>query len=352
MSTKQAIIESAIPLPRDPDDYRYVVSFDYDDENGIREFFREYGVVVIRDVITPDECENTFNEFLDILEGNSGFRLADTSTWHLWPAEGIESYGQVQRAPYFSHQVLTNRQNPKLLHACSILLNLPKEELLVNHDRGCIFRPTKRVPNAQGSTNDRPELKTRTNLHFDLNPWTFLAKDPAPINSALANLVYGNRQNNFINENNLVHVSMHNGVHLQLVLNLIDNEEQDGGFICVPGFYKHFNRWVSDNRGSSLDVKSRDSPSLNFPNGDYVAQLGRRVPLRAGSLIIWDQRTPHGSMANNSDKVRSAQFLRVFPKSLNVPEQRARNRRNTLKRIFQQINFTPSDLGRSVFDLD
>jgi len=42
---------------------------------------------------------------------------------------------------------------------------------------------------------------------------------------------------NFIYENN------QEGMCLQSVLNLLDNKEEDGGYICVPGFHNHFDAY-------------------------------------------------------------------------------------------------------------
>jgi hypothetical protein len=133
-------------------------------------------------------------------------------------------------------------------------------------------------------------------LHLDVDPWEFVSEDNGQkVAAELAALRYGvNKLNNFIFENNQVpiafcyslitcsrsphslnyqcshpplphahphtiplmtlhshshlnllqiHQSMHNGLHVQGVLNFLDNLEEDGGFYCVPGFKHHFKEW-------------------------------------------------------------------------------------------------------------
>jgi len=38
--------------------------------------------------------------------------------------------------------------------------------------------------------------------------------------------------------------------------------------------------------------------------------------MRAGSIVIWDQRVAHGSFPNASDNPRFAQFIKMFPLSM------------------------------------
>lgn len=47
------------------------------------------------------------------------------------------------REPVFTKQSLLNRQNSKLKRAFAILFD--SEDLVVSHDRYCLFRPTKNV---------------------------------------------------------------------------------------------------------------------------------------------------------------------------------------------------------------
>jgi hypothetical protein len=72
-----AVYPPSSPIPRDPDDNRYVISFDAEKSltNGdAAYFFEEYGFVVIRNVFTNEECANTRDAMWIIIEkSHKGF---------------------------------------------------------------------------------------------------------------------------------------------------------------------------------------------------------------------------------------------------------------------------------------
>ena len=55
-------------IPKDAEGF--VQTFEYNDADGIREFFDKYGLVAIRDVLTPEECELTVNDVWKFLQEN------------------------------------------------------------------------------------------------------------------------------------------------------------------------------------------------------------------------------------------------------------------------------------------
>jgi hypothetical protein len=96
-------------------------------------------------------------------------------------------------------------------------------------------------------------------------------------------------------------------------LNLADNQEHDGGTVVVPKFPQHFDAWrrklgrFRDNRvgqrrrGNSFvfaDNNDNDDGDDNYhqhqasssSSSDPIVKLARRVPLREGSLLLWDMR--------------------------------------------------------------
>eukprot|EP00339_Tiarina_fusa_P027695 CAMPEP_0117040964 /NCGR_PEP_ID=MMETSP0472-20121206/28636_1 /TAXON_ID=693140 ORGANISM="Tiarina fusus, Strain LIS" /NCGR_SAMPLE_ID=MMETSP0472 /ASSEMBLY_ACC=CAM_ASM_000603 /LENGTH=329 /DNA_ID=CAMNT_0004751843 /DNA_START=1 /DNA_END=987 /DNA_ORIENTATION=+ len=316
-------------FPYDSQDSRFSESFAIDQEAEIKEFFNEYGVVVIRDVLTSEECQATVQDIIRILEDNSGFRYNDPSTWNSWPANGIERYGQAQREPYMTKHFMENRQNPNVLRPFSYLYNTPMENLIINQDRGAMFRP------ATASKS----YKTKPNLHLDLDPWGFLKKDNSSVMKNLNQLRYGRKVNEFIFENNQVHSSMYGSLHLQAGINLLDNEYQDGGFICVPGFANYFNEWANENKNSHFVQTAAESNSVQFPAKHWLNSHAQRITMKAGSMVIWDQRTPHGSAANESSRFRSAQFLKVFPNQvLHQQAARRKARRATVRRAISDLH--------------
>jgi len=279
------------------DEEGYSLSFTLDQQEEIRQFFQQYGVVVVRGVLTPGECDNTLNDVYNILEHGPGFHRGDITTWSRWPNDSIERYGSPQKVPIFTPQFLRNRQNPNVYRVFSLLLN--EEDLMVNHDRCCFFRPTKKglTPNGQILESDMPQWGTHANLHIDMNPHAWLG-DGEESRKALDNLRY-DTLNQFIFENN--QPSHSDGVQLQGVLNLFDNKIEDGGFQCVPGFHHHFDDYFRN-------VKPSDSPSYNFKPNELPYKYGVRISMRAGSIVVWDQRMAHGSLPNCSSTFR---FLRA-----------------------------------------
>lgn len=194
----------------------------------------------------------------------------------------------------FSKATLRNRQNPNVYKVFSTLLSTKK--LLVNHDRLGLQRPTQGVVIGNQIVSN-PKWRTNDNLHLDMSPWGFMSKDSSKITKSLASLRYGDKLNLFIFENNQVslislkysfskiHHSLHNGLHLQGVLNLCDNYEEDGGFQMVPGFYHYYEEWIKLNEKSKeLVSKSDEANSLNFPAKDPIQQYAIRIPMREGSI--------------------------------------------------------------------
>merc|ERR1711975_208652 len=109
-------------------------------------------------------------------------------------------------------------------------------------------------------------------------------------------------------------------------------EYQDGGFICVPGFYPYFDEWAHKNYSEFASFAAENN-SVQFPPKNFLNSFAQRITAKAGSLIIWDQRTPHGSAPNESNQFRCAQFLKVFPNTvLHAQPNRRKARRATLRR--------------------
>jgi hypothetical protein len=268
-------------------------------------------------------------------------RRDDPLTWSDWPQTGLPQYGQVTRTPIFAPQFLRNRQNANVHKAFSILFG--NEDLIVNHDRGCLFRPTRGVTFPDG-TRDRLEWETRDNLHLDMNPWLYMDGSDEPQQN-LDQLRY-EKLSNFIFENNQVRKK--DGLTLQAVLNLEDNPEESGGFIIVPGFHKHFEEYFK------LVGGSRGVASHSFAkNSELFTKRAVRIPMRRGSIVIWNQLMPHGSKHNSSNRWRAAQFVRMFPRASMV-ESRAKSRALCVQRqLFRHPRGTVdvSPIGMQVFGL-
>ena len=188
--------------------------------------------------------------------------------------------------------------------------------------------------------------------HLDLNPWWWCESSPA-ILDGLDTLRYAKEQD-FIRENNMVVKSM--GLHVQCVMNFMDNVEDDGGTVLVPGFHRHVEEWCS--RDPSLEGVSRQPlPWLHFPDSSPLLRMAQRVPMRAGSVLVWHQTMVHGTSPNNcSNRCRMAQFMKAFPGRTSISPQRLQRRAEALTKALVargiDIDKDITPIGRRVFGLD
>jgi hypothetical protein len=319
-----------LDIPYDEEDYRFVHSFTVDQlaDQETRDFLEEFGFLVVRDVLDQAQCQATIDEMLGFLEANNaGFQRDDQSTWHHWVGR---SFGMPSPDPQFTPQIVANRQNRNLYRVFQTLIG--SDDLRVNHDRWAIYRPTLTVGD---------EYRTRDNVHLDINPWRFQADDASLWRSIDDQLRYSSLHD-FITENNHVTLSLR-GRQFQAVLNLVDNEVDDGGFVIVPGFHRYFAHWCSQQPMTHTDCK------YAFHAKDAVAKKAVRIPCRAGSLIVWDQRCAHGSRGNRSHRMRAVMFLKMFSAD-GMPEHRAAARKAALRKVIG-THHTISDIGKIVFGL-
>ena len=101
---------------------------------------------------------------------------------------------------------------------------------------------------------------------------------------------------------------------------MTDNlEPNTGGFEAVPGFHREFHSWVQNGRqsnGHSLwEMNNEELPqsqSSTHPQpcvGEYthlspshdrgIMQRVQHIPVKAGSVVFWDNRIPHGNAYRN-----------------------------------------------------
>ena len=333
-------------------------------------FFAEHGYVVFSDVLTPAECTATVDELWRVLEAETpGVTRDATESWGMLSAQ---TYGLVGKDVLFTPQVVRNRQNPRLVACFAALLGADarpeapqRDGLVVSTDRCCLFRPTQ-----AGRTVgvDHPEWRTRENLHLDLHPWAF--RDPEAVSrQAVEAMTYASPRD-FSKENNWVNAET--GPHIQAVLALANNAAEDGGTVIVPNFARAFDAWVdalgpvdlhtdaaaSAARAAGDDTRpwliSRDQGggSFKFAPRDPLCALARRVPLRAGHLLVWDQRTAHGTHGNASDVPRYAQFIKAW-RVTHASEERLQRRAAAMLRHLRAAGVEQdiTELGKRVFGL-
>jgi len=136
------------------------------------------------------------------------------------------------------------------------------------------MRPTKGIKLKDGSLIDKPEWKTKPNwLHWDQNPW----KEP-------------------------------HFVRVQGLVTLSETNENTGGFHCVPAFHHKFEEWQEINK-----AKRKTGGLITVPVDDPIRNEIQKIPMRKGSLLIWDSRLPHGNFPNNNHQIRAVQYITFFP---------------------------------------
>lgn len=90
---------------------------------------------------------------------------------------------------------------------------------------------------------------------------------------------------------------------------LTDVERDGGGYQCLPNIYQNLEAWLERNvRGSDFDFFN---PGLN--DCETIQIEGK-----AGDVILWSTKLPHGSAANLSDRPRIAAFVSMQPPAPNA----------------------------------
>ncbi len=96
----------------------------------------------------------------------------------------------------------------------------------------------------------------------------------------------------------------------QGILYLTDTPGEQGAFTCVPGFQRRIDAWL-DGLPPGADPRREDLHALG----------SRPIAGRAGDLIIWDHKLPHGSRPNRGTRPRIVQYINLYP--TRVQEQEA-----------------------------
>jgi acyl-CoA synthetase (AMP-forming)/AMP-acid ligase II/Leucine-rich repeat (LRR) protein len=358
-------------VPLDDADTRWTVSFDaFSQRDEARTFWDEWGFVVFRGVLAPDECQKTVAEIWDTLEAqHAGLSRDDPSTFGLLPAK---RYGLPDEQAVFTPQIVKNRQSPRVYAALDAITppwppgsndrgnddGAPPAQpgpssVRLSQDRWCLYPPALGRPNRQ---------TTNPGAHLDICPWQYLPRADRryDADTDLDELAYDGPTRvrqlcDFRAEINGVRGEC-GGPHNQGVLNLVDNEAEDGGTAVVPGFHKVYREW-SEALGKwevNRVGQRRRGNAFVFGNPfDPIHKLMRRVTMRAGSLVLWNQCTVHGAVPNASNNLRVAQFLRGF-RAGEVSHTRATRRAAAIRRelhiagLMEQL--TP--LAPHVFDLE
>jgi ectoine hydroxylase-related dioxygenase (phytanoyl-CoA dioxygenase family) len=329
--------------------------FDLGDEKAIVEFFGENGYVVVRGIISPEDCEATMDEVESILRTtvrttatSGGVVVGDEKVGFRWRKANTHEqmlvtnrFRVLTSGPVFMPQFVRNRVNPRLLQLFSMLFQRfsKTKQFMVTHDSGCFYPAT--LPIINGCEEPKPELKTPDDYpHLDMHPDGYKEPNGVTVKQKRDGLTY-DQASDFMTENNLICES--DGLQLAAVLNLLPNREQDGGFMCLPGFHKlTFDSWIAEHQkekgsGSAKKVevglyhfdKNKKSDAKSVGVHEW-----RRVPAPSGAAIVWDQRLAHGSRSNASNRPRCAQFVKAIPFTT-FTKERAQRRAKALQKFIQ-----------------
>lgn len=167
----------------------------------------------------------------------------------------------------FHHQALwDNRQSPRIYEAFTQL-----------HKRTDLWCTLDRVSMKLPRHPDYPHFSSETFLHWDCDP-----REP---------------EGRF---------------HAQGVIALSDCAANGGTFQCVPGLHKP----------ERLKELCARMPADWRPGANDTTGLikGTPVPVKAGDMIIWSVRLPHGHVPNDTNDVRYAQYLAYVPADYADPD--------------------------------
>lgn len=295
--------------------------------------YNEFGVVAITSILSPIEIYNTVIEIEELIKKNSNqhFSFYEPSTYNTVDNYVSKNYGVIGKTALFSNYIMKNRLHPNVRKAYSIVYDYPEEELTPCYDRASWMRPTIGT-----NGEDWRMYETPTNIHLDISPTGYFTKNyDITVKQFLSTLNYQDA-GDFIAENNAKHFTM--GRHVQGVLNLFNNDEEDGGFHCYPTGHNILKDWYEQ-------VKTR--LPLPEPNGKYVFNEKQptdklffnteRIPCPAGTLILFDATLPHGTKSNKSNKNRLIQFIRYIPKNTFEPKN-FKNRCNAIMKNCNEID--------------
>ena len=289
------------PLPLDADGF--VVAFRVDQEEDLLKFLEKHGVVVVANVLTDDECRESVEEVWSFLQEmfNPEIDRDRLETWSSdWPQ--FSKLGILGNERWLSPRACNNRQNPKVYRVFRTLFN--DEELIVNITRAGMMRPTKDICfTSVDKTEDRDNWKTLADwLHLDMNPLTGRSTTYGFEQVGEAHFEGSSRPLE------AQRLPRNNGLamrKLQAILALVDCREEDGGFHAVPGFQHHIATWAKQNHHLCLSANRMGDPTtVQIPEDDPIRAFVQRMPIRQGSLLVWDSRLPHGNYPNNSNRMR------------------------------------------------
>jgi hypothetical protein len=206
--------------------------------------FQEYGYVVLKSLVPESVCAAARAAIASYL----GVSAEEPATWY---RHRIRGHGII---PLHHAQAFWDlRQHPAVHAAFAALYGT--EKLWVSVDRASFKPPTRGHEHA---------------YHHEPFHWD---GDPRRRQLSIQGLVY-----------------------------LTDTSPEQGGFCCVPQFYRQLDDWLLRHTGP-------EAPQHPDVTGFPIERIG--AP--AGSLVVWNRRMPHSSAENVGDAPRWVQYVTMDP---------------------------------------
>jgi ectoine hydroxylase-related dioxygenase (phytanoyl-CoA dioxygenase family) len=206
--------------------------------------FQAYGYLVVERLVPEPVCAAARAAIAEYL----GLRADDPETWYRHTVRG---HGII---PLHHAQAFWDlRQHPAVHAAFAALYG--SEKLWVSIDRAS-FKPPSR---------ERPHAYRAQPFHWDGDP-------------------------------------RRRGLSIQGLVYLSDTSPEQGGFCCVPEFYRQLDTWLEHHTGDTAPQ-----------NPDVRGYPIVRVGAPAGSLVVWNRRMPHTSAENVGDRPRWVQYVTMDP---------------------------------------
>lgn len=297
------------------------------DLDAVRACYERYGVVGVTGVLSQEECRTLITDGLEP-HLPEGCCMDDPATYSM-ADRAMNRYGVIGKDTLFNSAILSARLHPNVIASYKAVSG--REDVYACHDRAAWMRPVALNP-----AWDTPFAWP--GLHFDVSLSNYFNGDRASVDSFLNGVDYG--KSGFVAENNAKHVSM--GRTVQGVLNLYDNEEEDGGFQCVPGMFGlALQRWASKHPALPKPEPNGRYDLQNFGVDMEISTGAVRVPCPSGTLILFDATLPHGTKPNVSAKSRAILFLRYIT-SDELPNAAWVQRNAALKCLVERVGFEPT----------
>lgn len=272
----------------------YAETVDVSDAQEILSRLDRFGLVVVP-ILSEEERSQTLEAFFR--ECNQQQRPVATQkvsldplTWgdENWPDK---SHFLIRRRPSIALEATLVRTHPLVHQVFATIFGTA--ELQTTIDRWGVMRGTEDIPTRQKDgtvvLKDHPEWRQNLKLHWDMNPWAYIAAKEEDQKDVRQQQRY------------------------QALVAILDSPQHVGGFRCVPGSHNcYMNQWAGDNE-KPKDYDMTSYRSVKIAADDPAQQLAQKIPVKAGDMVVFDSRLLHGTFPNESSSMRLVQYVRMMP---------------------------------------